>query len=67
VSHTVEALEVQVCDDGRGLPASFDLERSQSLGLSIVRTLVESELGGSLSLGRGTSGGAAVEVCIPLV
>ena len=40
---------------------------SVSLGLSIVRTLVESELGGSLALGRAEAGGASVEVRIPLV
>ena len=67
VTHTADALEVQVCDDGRGLPESFDLERSGSLGLSIVRTLVESELGGSLRLGRGASGGTDVKVRIPLL
>ncbi|MGH3447933.1 MAG: sensor histidine kinase, partial [Nocardioidaceae bacterium] len=39
-------LEVTVDDDGVGLPAGFDAGSSASLGLSIVRTLVESELGG---------------------
>ena len=61
-----EELQVRVTDDGRGIPETFDLERSGSLGLSIVRTLVESELGGSLSLGSAADGGASVEVRIPL-
>src|SRR3954463_7608290 len=38
-------LFVQVADDGVGLPAGFSLEASTGLGLSIVRTLVTSELG----------------------
>ena len=35
-----------VADDGRGLPARFVLADSDRLGLQIVRTLVEGELGG---------------------
>ncbi|GGM32630.1 ATPase [Longimycelium tulufanense] len=45
-------LDVVITDDGRGLPAGFSLERAERLGLQIVRTLVESELRGSLSLRR---------------
>ena len=52
-------LVVRVRDDGRGLPAGFDAAASDGLGLQIVRTLVVSELGGSLDLdspgpGKGT-------------
>ena len=59
-------LEVVVQDDGRGLPADFDLDTSTSLGLSIVRTLVESELAGRLRLTASPSGGTRVEVDVPL-
>src|SRR5690349_4478150 len=45
-------LVVRVRDNGRGLPAGFDLSASDGLGLQIVRTLVTSELGGSLSMGE---------------
>ena len=41
---------VAACPDG------FDLDASTSLGLSIVRTLVESELGGQLELGPRPDG-----------
>ena len=41
-------LVVRVRDDGRGLPEGFDPAASDGLGLQIVRTLVTSELGGSL-------------------
>ncbi|TIC88805.1 ATPase [Nocardioides sp. GY 10113] len=59
-------LEVSITDDGRGLPEDFDLETSSSLGLSIVRTLVESELGGHLVLGRAADGGTRAELTLPL-
>jgi two-component sensor histidine kinase len=60
-------LRVTVDDDGRGLPSGFDVERSTSLGLSIVRTLVESELDGQLLWGRGRSGsGTAVPIDLPV-
>jgi two-component sensor histidine kinase len=60
-------MHVDVTDDGRGLPADFDLDRSTSLGLSIVRTLVESELGGQLDVGPAPSGrGARVRVDLPM-
>jgi two-component sensor histidine kinase len=57
-------LRVRVADDGRGLPEGFSLDGSDGLGLQIVRTLVESELGGRLSVTSGARGGtvATVEV-----
>ena len=41
-------LDVVVADDGAGMPAGFDLEHSEGLGLQIVRTLLGSELDSSL-------------------
>ena len=43
-------LDVVVHDDGRGLPEGFSLEKSDRLGLQIVRTLVSAELDGSLGM-----------------
>ena len=61
-------LRLSVDDDGRGLPAGFDLAGSTSLGLSIVRTLVESELGGGLRLGAAPGGtGTRASLDVPLV
>jgi two-component sensor histidine kinase len=58
---------MSVDDDGRGLPEGFDLDGSTNLGLSIVRTLVESELGGELSLGAAPAGrGTRAEIDVPL-
>ncbi|HYH35068.1 MAG TPA: sensor histidine kinase [Nocardioides sp.] len=63
----VGRLRVTVEDDGAGLPADFDLQASTHLGLSIVRTLVESELGGQLLVGGGPSGsGTRVAIDVPL-
>ncbi|MCL2542496.1 MAG: sensor histidine kinase [Nocardioidaceae bacterium] len=59
-------LRIRVEDDGRGLPAGFDLDTTSSLGLSIVRTLVESELRGTLTMGRAERGGTLAEVVVPL-
>ncbi len=65
-SQLVGRLHVTVEDDGTGLPEGFDLDGSTSLGLSIVRTLVESELDGQLEMGPGPSGGTRVALDIPL-
>jgi two-component sensor histidine kinase len=63
-------LNVQVVDDGAGLPDGFDLDHSMGLGLSIVRTLVTSELAGTIELraGEGSDGrpGTVVELKVPL-
>jgi two-component sensor histidine kinase len=50
LDHEGSELVVKVTDDGAGLPEGFDIESSSGLGLSIVRTLVRSELGGSIEL-----------------
>ncbi|MGN6600524.1 MAG: sensor histidine kinase [Actinomycetes bacterium] len=63
-------LKLHVSDDGVGLPPGFDLSSTRSLGLQIVRTLVEVELGGSLQIAergappvplRGTVPGRTLE------
>jgi two-component system, sensor histidine kinase PdtaS len=60
-------LRFSVDDDGRGLPPGFDITQTTSLGLSIVGTLVESELGGELSMGpRPTGQGTRAEIDVPL-
>ncbi len=62
-----DELVVQVTDDGVGLPSTFVLEDSPGLGLSIVRSLVVSQLGGSIVLrGRAEAHGTVAEVRVPL-
>ncbi len=60
-------LVVRVRDDGRGLPAGFDPAASEGLGLQIVRTLVVSELGGSLAMGtpEGVTSGTEAVLTLP--
>ena len=62
----VGRLHVTIEDDGVGLPEGFDLDNSTSLGLSIVRTLVESELDGTLEMGVNPGGGTRVSVDLPV-
>jgi two-component system, sensor histidine kinase PdtaS len=59
-----DGLRVDVDDTGCGLPADFDLAQ-ETLGLSIVRALVEGELDGELTHGRSDDGGARMTLRIP--
>jgi two-component sensor histidine kinase len=57
-------LVVEVCDNGCGLPPEFSVERTDTLGLSIVRNLVTGQLGGSIRM--RTDAGTVVELRIPV-
>jgi two-component system, sensor histidine kinase PdtaS len=59
-------LDVVVHDDGRGLPEGFSLEKSDRLGLQIVRTLVSAELDGSLGMHEVPTGGTDVVLRVPI-
>ena len=63
-------LSVVVTDDGVGLPPEFALDSGAGLGLTIVRTLVETELGGTISVRTNRPGtprpGTTVEVTVRL-
>jgi two-component system, sensor histidine kinase PdtaS len=56
-------LVVQVRDNGRGLPEGFAIEATTSLGLSIVRDLVRTQLRGRIEM--ITDGGTIVNVIVP--
>jgi two-component sensor histidine kinase/HAMP domain-containing protein len=45
-----ENLELTIRDNGVGLPNGFDWRNSESLGLKLVTSLVENQLGGSIVL-----------------
>jgi two-component sensor histidine kinase len=45
-------LSVTISDDGVGLPADFNLQRTDRLGLQIVRTLVSNELKGTVEFAQ---------------
>ncbi|MBV9592579.1 MAG: histidine kinase N-terminal domain-containing protein [Actinobacteria bacterium] len=57
-------LTVRVLDDGRGLPPGFSIERSDRLGLQIVRTLVGAELSGTIEIRPRAAGSAGTEAVI---
>ncbi len=50
---TAAELVVDVTDEGMGLPEGFDVGSSRGLGLSIVRTLVTTELNGTIAMRTG--------------
>jgi two-component sensor histidine kinase len=61
-----DGLSVRVVDDGVGLPEGFDLAEATGLGLTIVRTFVEGELGGRIRLlPVGNGSGTMAEVWVP--
>ncbi len=60
-----DAVELQVLDNGPGLPEGFSLESETSLGLDIVRTLVQHDLKGTFALIRRPEGGTQAKVYFP--
>ncbi|MGH3474208.1 MAG: sensor histidine kinase [Aeromicrobium sp.] len=62
VNRIRDRLRLRISDDGAGMPSDFDV--AESLGLSIVTTLVESELGGSLSFEPRPRGGTTVAITL---
>ncbi len=48
-----DQLNIRVINDGRGLDSRFELNKATGLGLSIVRTLVTTELAGSITMRAG--------------
>jgi two-component sensor histidine kinase len=80
LAHSTGQLHVEVVDNGRGVDPGFDLDATTGLGLSIVRTLVTTELNGSISMRpaesadfervgfrdqSATSRGTVVELSVP--
>ena len=59
-----DVLVIVVRDNGCGLPEGFDIDRTRSLGLSIVRDLVRSQLGGTIKM--ESDGGTTVRLQIPV-
>ena len=59
-------LHVSVADNGRGLPADFDLGSADRLGLQIVRSLAQGELRGSIEMRPRAGGGTEAVLVVPL-
>ena len=49
-SDTKKRIEFSVMDDGQGLPDDFDIQQSKSLGFFIIKSLVESQLNGTINV-----------------
>ena len=47
---TDEEYIIELYDDGIGLPADFSVEKAKSLGLQIITTLVQDDIGGSFEM-----------------
>jgi PAS domain S-box-containing protein len=58
-----EGLVLRVEDDGPGLSDNFDVTKDAHVGLQVVRTLAERDLGGKLRLSHGP--GLVVEIWFP--
>jgi two-component sensor histidine kinase len=81
LDNTASELRLSVVDDGRGVEGNFRLEEVTGLGLSIVRTLVTTELNGRISMRpltldvaervglavNGSPRGTVVDLAVPLV
>jgi two-component sensor histidine kinase len=64
LERTDSSLRVTVHDSGVGLPPDFSIETTSTLGLSIVRGLVGSQMGGTISMRN--EAGTVVELVIPV-
>ncbi len=56
---------LEIKDDGIGMPAGFDIKKTSSLGLKIIKTMAEADLQGSFDLNTNSSGGVSALVIIP--
>ncbi len=64
LSHDGTNLALRVVDNGRGVAPGFDLDAQTGLGLSIVRTLVTTELNGTITMQPATPADLA-ELSLP--
>ncbi len=60
-----DSVKLEVCDDGEPLSADFDLANSTSLGLQIVRSLVQADLRGEIRLENDPARGVVATVIFP--
>lgn len=61
----VAQVQIEVRDDGAGLPAGFSLDSTTSLGLSIIQRLVNEQLKGRFEIETAAGGGTLARVSLP--
>ena len=57
---------IDICDNGCGLPDSFDIDSNKSLGTRIIKMIAEDQLQGELKYFRSDYGGTEVRITIPM-
>jgi two-component sensor histidine kinase len=62
---SVDAVEVTLVDNGVGVPEGFSFDDATGLGLTIVRSLVENDLGGEITIRRAGLAGTVAWLRIP--
>ncbi|KYZ75226.1 histidine kinase [Anaerosporomusa subterranea] len=60
-----DAYQIEIYDNGVGLPTDFTPQATRSLGLQIVKTLVENDLGGQFTL--YSNAGTRARIIIPRI
>lgn len=60
VGQEASLLSITIADNGIGLPDGFDVESSETLGVRLVKNLIEGQLAGKV--GFSSSGGASVTI-----
>ena len=67
LSRVADVVTIRVIDDGVGVPENFELAAAGGLGLTIVRTFVELDLGGTIVMrARDDGPGTFVELVVPV-
>ncbi len=57
---------LEVCDDGPGFPAGFNVETASNTGLELVESIVRWDLRGEIAFANRPNGGAQVSVSFPI-
>ena len=68
LARTATTLTMRITDDGAGVGEGFSLDRDAGLGLTIVRTFVVHDLGGSITIKAASTDaprGTVIEVTVP--
>ncbi len=65
--HEKNTMEISVQDNGPGVSRDFDLKRDKHLGLTIVSTIVSSELKGRFSLESSNGTKTTIQFPIPVI